>query len=360
MSATQRARSGVPLDKRSLIVTVPGLPWWGVILLAAGLTSVGVLIDASGGGGELTSAFSTFYFLGCVFAVIAAANNSLFTAMAQPPLLMFVFVPLAQTLIGKDNSTALRDIAINVALPLVNRFPVMLGATVVVLAIGGFRYFLLHQRPTRPVRSTRSRRTATPSPTSRGSAAADSAPVPEPAPDSQQRRRRNAEQNRPPVSATDTAAPQPRRRSGDHAPHSGLSERPSQRPPVPRDSEYNRPLPRRNSAPADARYQPPNHAQPHAQPVGERREYPSYGERRVPEGRVPEGRVPEGRVPEGRVPSSRVPDAGQRRSEERMDPFFASGDSDVPPPPRRRPVGADLPAYPAPRVRYRDRDETPS
>ncbi|MDI9918563.1 DUF6542 domain-containing protein [Rhodococcus sp. IEGM 1379] len=360
MSATQRARSGVPLDKRSLIVTVPGLPWWGVILLAAGLTSVGVLIDASGGGGELTSAFSTFYFLGCVFAVIAAANNSLFTAMAQPPLLMFVSVPVAQTLIGKDNSTALRDIAINVALPLVNRFPVMLGATVVVLAIGGFRYFLLHQRPTRAIRSTRSRRTESPSPTSRTSAAAASASVPEPAPDSQQRRRRNAEQNRPPVAATD-ATPQPRRRSVDHAPHSGLSERPSQRPPVPRDSEYNyRPLPRRNSAPADARYQPPNHAQPHAQPVAERREYPSYGERRVPEGRVPEGSVPEGSVPEGRVPDSRVPDAGQRRSEERMDPFFASGDSDLPLPPRRRPVGADLPAYPAPRVRYRDRDETPN
>ncbi|MCJ0904153.1 DUF6542 domain-containing protein [Rhodococcus sp. ARC_M6] len=342
MSATQRARSGVPLDKRSLIVTVPGLPWWGVILLAAGLTSVGVLIDASGGGGELTSAFSTFYFLGCVFAVIAAANNSLFTAMAQPPLLMFVFVPVAQTLIGKDNSTALRDIAINVALPLVNRFPVMLGATVVVLAIGGFRYFFLHQRPSRPVRSTRSRRTSSPSPSSRSSVAAGSAPVPEPAPDSQQRRRRNTEQNRPPVAAD--ATPQPRRRSVDHAPHSGLVERPSQRPPVPRDSEYNRPLPRRNSAPADARYQPQNHAQPQTQPVSERREYPSYGERR----------------PEGRVPEGRVPDAGQRRSEERMDPFFASGDSDAPPPPRRRPVGADLPAYPAPRVRYRDRDETPS
>ncbi|ERB51532.1 hypothetical protein N806_10040, partial [Rhodococcus sp. P27] len=161
MSATQRARSGVPLDKRSLIVTVPGLPWWGVILLAAGVTAVGVLIDATGGGGELTAVFSTFYFLGCLFAVVAASNKALFTAMAQPPLLLFAAVPIGHTLIGKDNSTALRDIAINIAYPLVNRFPIMLAATVVVLIIGGFRYFLLNQRPTGPARSTRSRRSAT-------------------------------------------------------------------------------------------------------------------------------------------------------------------------------------------------------
>jgi len=139
-------------------VTVPGLPWWGVILLAAGVTAVGVLIDATGGGGELTAVFSTFYFLGCLFAVVAASNKALFTAMAQPPLLLFAAVPIGHTLIGKDNSTALRDIAINIAYPLVNRFPIMLAATVVVLIIGGFRYFLLNQRPTGPARSTRSRR----------------------------------------------------------------------------------------------------------------------------------------------------------------------------------------------------------
>ena len=43
---------------------------------------------------------------------------------------------IGHTLIGKDNSTALRDIAINIAYPLVNRFPIMLAATVVVLIIG--------------------------------------------------------------------------------------------------------------------------------------------------------------------------------------------------------------------------------
>ena len=119
--------------------------------------------------GELTAVFSTFYFLGCLFAVVAASNKALFTAMAQPPLLLFAAVPIGHTLIGKDNSTALRDIAINIAYPLVNRFPIMLAATVVVLIIGGFRYFLLNQRPTGPARSTRSRRSAA---TTRDSSAA--------------------------------------------------------------------------------------------------------------------------------------------------------------------------------------------
>lgn len=338
MSATQRARSGVPLDKRSLVVTVPGLPWWGVILLAAGVTSIGVLIDASGGGGELTSVFSTFYFLGCLFAVVAAANKSLFTAMAQPPLLLLFAVPVAQTLIGKDKSTSLRDIAINIAYPLVDRFPVMLATSIVVLIIGCLRYFLLQQRPTGPVRSTRTRRDTPPAKSSR-STGDDSASV--------QRRRRRPEPSRPdPAEATDLIPPQPRRRDTDRPAYSdrpAYTERPSYRPAAAPD----RIPPRRSTAPVDHdryqpdhdRYQPPRRNQPVGErsdsPSYERREYSSYGERRIPE-------------------------AG-RPSEERMEPFFASGGADeVPLPPRRRPTGADLPAYPAPRVRYRDRDETPT
>jgi hypothetical protein len=341
VSATQRARSGVPLDKRSLVVTVPGLPWWGVVLLAAGVTSIGVLIDASGGGGELTSVFSTFYFLGCFFAVVAAANKSLFTAMAQPPLLLLVAVPLAQTMIGKDNSTSLRDIAINIAYPLVDRFPVMLATSIVVLIIGCVRYFLLQQRPTGPVRSTRTRRDTPPATSSRG-AIENSDPA--------QRRRRRPEPSRPDAAeATDLIPPQPRRRDTDRPTYSDrpvYNERPSYRPAAAPD----RTPPRRSSAPVEHdRYQPPRRNQPvsersdtssysersDAPSYRERREYPSHSERRTPE-------------------------AG-RPSEERMEPFFASGGADdVPLPPRRRPAGADLPAYPAPRVRYRDRDETPS
>ena len=147
----------MPLDRRSIVPTVPGLPWWGVILLAVGVTFVGFAVDAARGT-ELTAAFSTFYFLGCVLAVAAAGNRALFTAIVQPPLILFVAVPLGQSLIAEENSTALKDLAINVAYPLVNRFPVMLAATVVTLLIGGLRLFLLQQRKTGPARTSERRR----------------------------------------------------------------------------------------------------------------------------------------------------------------------------------------------------------
>lgn len=147
----------MPLDRRSIVPTVPGLPWWGVILLAVGVSFVGFAVDAARGT-ELTAAFSTFYFLGCVLAVAAAGNRALFTAIVQPPLILFVAVPLGQSLIAEENSTALKDLAINVAYPLVNRFPVMLAATVVTLLIGGLRLFLLQQRKTGPARTSERRR----------------------------------------------------------------------------------------------------------------------------------------------------------------------------------------------------------
>ncbi|MFD4367995.1 DUF6542 domain-containing protein [Rhodococcus sp. NPDC058521] len=158
MSATQRARSGVPLDKQSIVTTVPGFPWWGVVLLGAGVTAVGFLVDAARGS-ELTAAFSTFYFLGCVGAAVAASNRALFTAMVQPPLILFVGVPIAQTLIGDGMGAGIRDIAINVAYPLVNRFPVMLAATIVAVAICGARIFLLQKRRNGPARPSTRRRT---------------------------------------------------------------------------------------------------------------------------------------------------------------------------------------------------------
>ncbi|WP_407445593.1 DUF6542 domain-containing protein [Rhodococcus sp. (in: high G+C Gram-positive bacteria)] len=144
MSATQRARSAVPLDTRSLISTVPGVPWWGALAIAAGSTAVGILIDAARGN-ELTSAFTAFYVLGCIAAVVAVRHRGLFTAMAQPPLLLMVAVPLGQEIISTGSSSGLKDLLLNVAYPLVNRFPAMLLATVVALLIGGFRIYAAQQ-----------------------------------------------------------------------------------------------------------------------------------------------------------------------------------------------------------------------
>ncbi|MFC9359416.1 DUF6542 domain-containing protein [Rhodococcus sp. NPDC057014] len=232
MSATQRARSGVPLDRRSIVPTVPGLPWWGVILLAVGVSFVGFAVDAARGT-ELTAAFSTFYFLGCVLAVAAAGNRALFTAIVQPPLILFVAVPLGQSLIAEENSTALKDLAINVAYPLVNRFPVMLAATVVTLLIGGLRLFLLQQRKTGPARTSERRRaqraprTTRPRRTAEGS---EQSPPPRRARDRDTARDAAREH---PRSSRRAATPPPRRSSssgGRTAPPPPMVDRAAQAP----------------------------------------------------------------------------------------------------------------------------------
>lgn len=139
---------------RSVAPTVPGVPWWGAVLVAAGSTLLGFLIDAARGN-ELGSAFSAFYVLGCVAAVAAVQHRALFTAMAQPPLLLLVAVPIAQEFLVESGGGGLKDLALNVAYPLVNRFPVMLTATVAVLVVGGLRIFLSRSQVPAPARPRR-------------------------------------------------------------------------------------------------------------------------------------------------------------------------------------------------------------
>ncbi|EOM75651.1 hypothetical protein DW322_18670 [Rhodococcus rhodnii] len=148
----QRARSRVPLDHRSLFPGVPGLPWWGVVAAAAVPTALGVVVDGFRGD-ELTATTSVLYVLGCIVAAVCASRRAIFTSMVQPPILMFVLVPLGATLVAPERSVALRDLAITTAYPLVDRFPVMLLATAVAAAIGGTRLFLASRSTAGPSRT---------------------------------------------------------------------------------------------------------------------------------------------------------------------------------------------------------------
>lgn len=136
----------VPAPRRSIVPTVPGVPAWGAVLIAVGFTLVGFLIDAARGT-ELTRAFSVFYLVGCVIAVCAVRYRGLFTAVVQPPLLLFVAVPLAYQHFYAGSGTTTKNVLLNVAIPLVNRFPLMLLATVVTVAIGAVRVYLARRGP---------------------------------------------------------------------------------------------------------------------------------------------------------------------------------------------------------------------
>ncbi|MGQ4616457.1 DUF6542 domain-containing protein [Nocardia sp. R7R-8] len=141
MAASERVRSRVPAPQRSILPSVPGIPVGAAILIAVACTFLGFLIDAGGGSAELTGTFAALYVVGCVAAVAAVRYRGLFSTMVLPPLLLFVAVPLAyQQLTGRD-TTSIKDILLNLAIPLVNRFPTMALATVIVLLIGGARIY---------------------------------------------------------------------------------------------------------------------------------------------------------------------------------------------------------------------------
>ncbi|WP_433629036.1 DUF6542 domain-containing protein [Nocardia sp. CA-120079] len=157
MAASQRVRTRVPAPHRSILPSVPGIPAGAAVLIAVACTFLGFLIDAHGENNELTATFNTLYVLGCVAAVLAVRYRGLFTAMVLPPLLLFVAVPLAYQQLTDGASTGLKDILLNLAIPLVNRFPIMALATVLVLAIGAGR-ILLHRREEAAGRGDESRR----------------------------------------------------------------------------------------------------------------------------------------------------------------------------------------------------------
>ncbi|MGK8522251.1 DUF6542 domain-containing protein [Nocardia asteroides] len=157
MAASERVRSRVPAPQRSILPSVPGIPVGAAILIAVACTFLGFLIDANGGSAELTGTFAALYILGCAVAVAAVRYRGLFSTMVLPPLLLFIAVPLAYQQLTGRGSTSMKDILLNLAIPLVNRFPTMMLATVVVLLIGGARIYA-HRREEQAARPLSSRR----------------------------------------------------------------------------------------------------------------------------------------------------------------------------------------------------------
>ncbi|MEV6278081.1 DUF6542 domain-containing protein [Nocardia sp. NPDC051832] len=145
MAASQRVRSRVPAPQRSILPSVPGIPAGAAVLIAVACTFLGFLIDANGDMSELTGTFATLYVVGCVAAVLVVRYRGLFSTMVLPPLLMFISVPLAYQQLSGSGGSGLKDILLNLAVPLVYRFPTMLLATALVLLIGGLRIYLFRR-----------------------------------------------------------------------------------------------------------------------------------------------------------------------------------------------------------------------
>ncbi|MDT5092521.1 MAG: hypothetical protein QOH60_1884 [Mycobacterium sp.] len=115
------------------------MPWWGAVLIAVTATAVGFAFDA-GGGKELTNVFAGLYFVGCVAAILMVRQSAIFTAVVQPPMILFASVPGAYFLFHDGKINGLKDILINCAYPLIERFPLMVVTSGAVLLIGLIRW----------------------------------------------------------------------------------------------------------------------------------------------------------------------------------------------------------------------------
>lgn len=153
MSARRNGR--IPADERSVLPSFRGLPAWTAVLLAVAISLTGVAVNA--GSGELGTAFTVAFFLGCVLAVLAVARRSVFVAGVQPPLIMAILVPLVYVIAGTGGTTGVfsRTQLISVILPLVERFPLMALTTLVVVALALVRAFVLEPKGAQPARGRR-------------------------------------------------------------------------------------------------------------------------------------------------------------------------------------------------------------
>ncbi len=118
------------------------MPWWAALLIAVGATAIGFAIDAGSGHKELTHVFAGFYVAGCVAAVLAVRQEGVFTAVIQPPLILFCAVPGGYWLFHGRKTGHLKDLLISCGYPLIERFPLMLGTAGGVLLIGLIRWYL--------------------------------------------------------------------------------------------------------------------------------------------------------------------------------------------------------------------------
>lgn len=319
-------------DQRSALPQYRGVPWWGAVLIAVVMTLVGIAVEAGSGHQELGSAFAICYSLGCVAAVLAVRQSGVFTAVIQPPLLLFVAVPLAYYLFHNSAFSGLKEVAITCGYPLIERFPLMLFTSSAVLLIGLIRWYLTMSHPggrapaAAPQGGLLSGLSTRVSSAFAGNGSVDERPgqraarprhvVDRPGPGKRRKpAQRTAARSRRSRPIDEAAPPRPRRDSGRRPADEWESDIPRRRPREPRD-------------PRDPRRTPP----PSRREPRERREYHD--------------------------PYQPRPARGSRYEPYDTDRGYQphQGYPPYPPEPRRRPAstGSNSTHHPVSRVRYRD------
>jgi hypothetical protein len=254
------------------------VPWWAALVIAVTATALGYAIDAGMGHKELTHVFAGFYIAGCLAAVLAVRQDGVFTAIIQPPLILFCAVPGAYWMFHGRKIGNLKDLLINCGYPLIERFPLMLGTAGVVLVIGLVRWHFGKSHPTAAAAAAADTGTSR-GPNSYVSAIAaklnsllgltsDHEDDADEAPAAGTKRTRAAGRNPKAGSRTDRAA-----RSGGSATRTGRNHsrrarplREDQEEPVPERPRRRRPAPPRDFDPADPPPRPRRRPRPQGDP----------------------------------------------------------------------------------------------
>lgn len=371
-------RSALPRFQGLLPPGLPGLPsglpWWGATLLAVTATAIGFAYDAGTGNKELGAVFATLYVLGCLAAVVLVRRSGLFTAVIQPPLILFVAVPTSYFLFHGGELSGLKDILINCGYPLIERFPLMFFTSGAVLLLGIARRYLDRGADTAdpdshadadPDTDPDAGATAPPAGTRRRAArrfARSTAAIDEDEPVRAPRRSRRdpadpyerprrasrrgepsrARHNRPPESdiAASAAAADRRERAAARE-RSGRPRRPAE-PPLPGERAARRP--RQSSAREPRRTPPPRGYDPYAPRDYDPRDPRDY-DPRDPRDAVDYDRPRRRSRPESYDTGY---EPGYGRPDDRQDPY---------PERPRRSSPTDSSHHPVSRVRYRSSDE---
>ncbi len=144
-------------QRASVLPTIPGLPWWGAVLVALSLTVIGVFLDKGGAFAPSTQTtpapgwgLRVGFLLGVVLAALAVRRRAVFTAMVQPPLIFLVVLIVAlRALFSKGLTQS--------AVPVIDSFPTVLIGTAVAVFLGLVRILAQPLRRRDPQRATSAR-----------------------------------------------------------------------------------------------------------------------------------------------------------------------------------------------------------
>ncbi|MBM7771918.1 hypothetical protein JOD54_002122 [Actinokineospora baliensis] len=169
MTATRDRRSDLDdsraepaWDERPILGRSRGLPWWGAVLLAFGLTALAAVVDMQLQD-TLGKIFQGTYIISCIAAICLVRRANLFGPMVQPPLVFAITAIVANVALAPADDGGLKKLLLTIGIPLTSNFPTMALTTGITIGLGVVRLFT-QRDPARGEKAVRARSDSRPGP----------------------------------------------------------------------------------------------------------------------------------------------------------------------------------------------------